>query len=173
MNLVLIGYRGTGKTAVAKILTQRLGMSRFSTDAVIVQRERRSIPEIVKQDGWDYFRAVETAVIAELADRDNIILDTGGGAVVRQENRSALKKNGLVFWLKAAPETIASRIKGDTNRPALTPGKTFLEEISEVLAQRQDAYRAAADIEIETDGKTPEDIATEIIAHMHSRFTRS
>lgn len=169
MNIVLVGYRGTGKSALAGLLSERLGMKAVSTDDLIIQREGRSIPEIVQSAGWNYFRDVEAAVIQELVRSDNMILDTGGGAVLRAENREALKKNGLVFWLKAEPETIKTRIKDDTNRPPLTSGKTFIEEIADVLEQRQDAYRLAADIEIQTDGRSLDEIADEIVEHVKNR----
>ncbi len=91
-----------------------------------------------------------------------MILDTGGGAILRPQNVQALRENGLVFWLKASPETIAARIKDSAARPALTPGKTFLEEIDEVLRERTPLYHAAADFEIDTDGKTLEKIADDI-----------
>jgi adenylyltransferase/sulfurtransferase len=163
MNIVLIGYRGTGKTAVAGIVAAQLGMQVIRTDDLIVERERRSIPEIVERSGWDYFRDAESAVIAGLASRDNAVLDTGGGVVLRENNCAALKKNGLVFWLKASPAVIIERIRDDAGRPALTPGKSFTEEVADVLRQRQHSYHAAADIEIDTDGKTVEQVAGEIL----------
>lgn len=163
MNIILIGYRGTGKTAVAGIVAARLGMQVIRTDDLIVQREHRSIPEIVKLHGWDYFRDVESAVVTELGSCDNVLVDTGGGVILRQQNSATLKKNGLVFWLKATPATIIERISDDTARPALTPGKSFTEEVTEVLQQRQHGYHAAADIEIDTDGKTIEQVAEEIL----------
>jgi len=163
MNIILIGYRGTGKTAVAGSVAGRLGMQVVRTDDLIALREHRSISEIVEHSGWDYFRDVESAVVAELGDRDNILIDTGGGVMLRQQNSAVLKKNGLVFWLQATPATIIERIRDDANRPALTPGKSFTEEVAEVVQQRQPAYHAAADIEIETDGKTVEQVAGEIL----------
>lgn len=164
MNIVLIGYRGTGKSAVGTILAVRLKRKLVSTDDAIEHREACSITDIVRAGGWDYFREVESAVIAELACRDCLILDTGGGAVLRKENRDILKKNGVVFWLTASPATIIRRIRDDTRRPSLTPGKTFLEEVADVLAQRQPVYAEAADFIINTEGKTPEAVADEITA---------
>ncbi len=103
-----------------------------------------------------------------LAARDKVILDTGGGAILRPRNVQALRENGLVFWLKASPETIAARIKDSAGRPALMPGRTFLEEIDEVLLERTPLYHAAADFEIDTDGKALEKIADDICYY----FTR-
>jgi|GEM_PF-36334 len=171
MNIVLTGYRGTGKSAVSRILATKLGWQHLSLDAMIAQQEGRTIPEIVSAHGWDYFRDIESAFIAGLAGRDQVILDTGGGAILRPQNVQALRESGLVFWLKACPETIAARIKDSAGRPALTPGKTFLEEIDEVLAERRPLYHAAADFEIETDGKPLETIAGDIL-HYFTRIAR-
>ncbi len=163
MNIVLTGYRGTGKSAVARLLAKKLGWQSLSLDAMIAQQEGRTISEIVAASGWEYFRDVEAALIAAVAGRDEVILDTGGGAILRPQNVQALRENGLVFWLKACPETIAARIKDSAGRPALTQGKTFLEEIDEVLAERTPLYQAAADFEIATGGKALEKIADDIL----------
>ncbi len=168
MNIVLTGYRGTGKSAVARLLAKKLGWEILSLDAMITRQEGRTIPQIVEARGWDYFRDVESACIAGLAGRDRVILDTGGGAILRPGNVQALRENGLVFWLKACPETIVARIKDSAGRPSLTPGKTFLEEIDEVLRERTPRYHAATDFEIDTDGKTLEQIAGDILHY----FTR-
>jgi molybdopterin-synthase adenylyltransferase len=163
MNIVLTGYRGTGKSAVARLLAKKLGWQSLSLDVMIARQEGRTIPEIVAARGWEYFRDVESALIADVTGRNEVILDTGGGAILRPQNVQALRKNSLVFWLKACPETIAARIKDSAARPALTQGKTFLEEIGEVLAERTPGYHAAADFEIETDGRTLEIIAEDIL----------
>ena len=83
MNIVLIGYRGTGKSTVGRLLAARLGRTLVSTDAEIVARAKRAIPEIVAQEGWDYFRDLESDICRELASRDQLVIDTGGGAILR------------------------------------------------------------------------------------------
>lgn len=163
MNLVLIGYRGTGKSTVAELLATRLGWRAISTDAQIVEQAQMNIPDIVARDGWELFRNLETEVCLALKDRDRLVIDTGGGIVLRAENVEALKPNGLVFWLTAAVTTITRRISDDTQRPALTAGKTFLEEIQEVLIERTPKYQAAADHTIATDDLSPEEIASRIL----------
>ncbi|MEI6127440.1 MAG: shikimate kinase, partial [Pseudomonadota bacterium] len=105
---------------------------------------------------------VESSLVAEAGKRDRVILDTGGGVILRGANIEKLKRLGLVFWLTALPETIIARIHDDTNRPALTQGKTFTEEVSEVLSKRISHYQAAADFEIATDSKPVAQIADEI-----------
>jgi shikimate kinase len=155
MNIVLIGYRGVGKSAVAKLLGERLpGWGVVSTDAEIVARAKSPIPDIVKEFGWEHFRDLESAVCREVAARDRQIIDTGGGAILRPENVEALKRNGRLFWLTAEVPTIHLRIGGDTQRPSLTGTKTFLEEIAEVLESRRPRYQAAADTIIPTDNQT-------------------
>lgn len=152
MNIVLIGYRGTGKSMVGKVLATRLGWPLVSTDAEIVRRAARSVPEIVAQHGWEYFRDLESTVCREFSAQDRLIIDTGGGAILRQENVVCLKKTGMLFWLTASVETIASRIGRDTQRPSLTGTKSFVEEIEEVLSVRMPQYREAADRTVPTDG---------------------
>lgn len=163
MNIVLIGYRGAGKSAVGKFLARRLGMRYIGMDAEIVKRAGMPIPEIVEKYGWPGFRDLESAEVLELAEQDHLIIDTGGGIIERPENIKALKKSALIFWLKARVNTIVARIQGDTQRPALTMGKTFTEEVAEVLERRIPKYQSAADHEIETDELTPKQIAMRII----------
>lgn len=166
MNIVLIGYRGTGKTAVGKILAERLHMECVSMDACIVEKVGMSIPEIVQTHGWPGFRDIETEVVRELAARDNIIIDAGGGIIERPENIEALRKNACIIWLKASATTIVSRIQGDTQRPSLTGGKSFTDEVVEVLERRTPRYKDASQYAIDTDPLTPEDVAKEIVQYL-------
>jgi shikimate kinase len=154
MNIVLIGYRGTGKSTVGRLLAARLGRELVSTDAEIVKCAQRTIPEIVAQEGWERFRDLESDTCRELASRDQLVIDTGGGAMLRAQNVEALKKNGTVFWLTASVETIAKRIGGDNQRPSLTGTKSFVDEIQDVLRERTPKYQAAADHTIATDGRS-------------------
>ena len=163
MNIVLIGYRGTGKSVVGELLAARLRMQCINMDAEIVKRAGMSIPEIVEKYGWQKFRDMESEEARELAGLDNIVIDTGGGVIERPENIEALKTNSCIFWLKASVDAIVSRIQGDTERPALTAGKTFTEEVTEVLEQRIPKYKSAAQHKIDTDGLTPEQVADRII----------
>jgi shikimate kinase len=164
MNVVLIGYRGTGKSSVGKLLAERSGRTLVSTDAEVVRRAGQSIPEIVKQQGWDHFRDLESDVCRDLAGKDQLIIDTGGGAILRQDNVDRLKAGGILFWLTAEVPTISRRIGGDTQRPSLTGVKSFVEEIEEVLRERTPKYKAAADHVIATDGRTIVEIADAIQA---------
>lgn len=154
MNIVLIGYRGTGKSTVGRLLAARLGRTLVSTDAEVVKRANRTIPEIVAHEGWEYFRDLESNICRELANRDQLVIDTGGGVILHPQNVEALKKNGTLFWLTASVETITKRIGKDNQRPSLTGAKSFVEEIQEVLRERMPKYRAAADHVIATDGRS-------------------
>ena len=163
MNIVLIGYRGTGKSEVGAIVASDLKMDCLSMDAEIVRRAGIKIPEIVEKYGWPRFRDMESAVVRELSEKDKLVIDTGGGVVERPENIDALRKNGKVFWLTASVDVIVSRISSDTQRPALVEGKTFTQEVDEVLAARIPKYKNAADYEIDTDNRTPDQVAAKII----------
>jgi shikimate kinase len=166
MNVVLIGYRGTGKSTVGKAVAARLGRQIVSTDKEIVRRAGSSIPEIIAAHGWNYFRDLESAVCQDLAGQDNLVIDTGGGAILRQENVELFKRNGTLIWLTASVETIAGRIGGDTQRPSLTGAKSHVEEIREVLNERIPKYEAAADLTIATDGCSIDELATTILKRL-------
>ena len=169
MNIVLIGYRGTGKSTVATLLGQRLGRSVVSTDAEVIARTHLPIPQIVEQFGWDHFRNLEAAVCQSLTEQDGLVIDTGGGVILRDENVAALKTNGIIVWLTAEVPTIASRIGGDTQRPSLSGTKTFVEEIEEILVIRYPKYQAAADFVIPTDQSPPEQITELIVNRISSK----
>jgi shikimate kinase len=166
MNIVLIGYRGTGKSTIGRILAAKLGRQLLSTDNEVIRRVGKPIPAIVAAHGWEYFRDEETAVCLDLAGRDNLVIDTGGGAVLRQQNVDVLKRNGRLFWLTASVDTIAARIGSDTQRPSLTGTKSHVEEIREVLNERMPKYAAAADHAIVTDGRSVEELTKTILQHL-------
>jgi len=164
MNIVLIGYRGTGKSTVGKLLAARLGRELVSTDAEIVKRAKRTIPEIVAQEGWEYFRDRESEICRDLSTRDHLVIDTGGGAILRAQNVEALKRNGTVFWLEASVATITKRIGRDNQRPSLTGSKSVVDEIQEVLRERTPKYQAAADHVITTDNRSINRLIEEVLA---------
>jgi shikimate kinase len=169
MNVVLIGYRGTGKSTIAQLLSEQLGWPVCNMDREIVAEAGCSIPEIVGKHGWEFFRDLESRVVGRCAHQDKAIIDAGGGVIVRERNMELLRKNGVIVWLKADPATIISRIREDTQRPSLSGDKSFLEEIEEVLTERTPKYRSAAEVEIETSDQSPETIAKTIIAYLEGR----
>lgn len=162
MNVVLIGYRGTGKTTVAEMLAAETGMPRISLDEEIVRRAGQRIPEIVERHGWEHFRDLESEVVREVSAKEGWIVDAGGGVILRDENVRHLRRSGFLIWLTAPPAVLIERIQGDTERPALKEGKTFLEEVEEVLAERLPRYEAAAHHRIDVSMSTPEQVAREV-----------
>lgn len=163
MNIVLIGYRGTGKSTVGELLAERLGLRYLCMDSEIAKEAKMTIPEIVATHGWNTFRDLETELTKKLTCQDGLVIDTGGGVIERQENVRELQVNSQIFWLSASVDTIVSRIQGDASRPALTSGKTFIEEVSDVLAKREPLYKAVAQFEIDTDDASPSHVADTII----------
>jgi shikimate kinase len=165
--LVLIGYRGTGKSTVGRILAERLGRSFLDSDREIEARSGRSIRSIFAESGEPAFRDWEERTLAELtAGSPGAILASGGGAVLREANRRRLRGYGFVAWLTADPGELARRLEADrlglAGRPALTTAGT-LDEIVQVLAARSPLYAELADAVIPTDGKAPRDVAEAIL----------
>ena len=165
MNLVLIGYRGTGKTTVAQQLARQLGWDWVDSDEMIESRAGCSIAEIFAQRGEPAFRDLETAVLTDLMPRNHVVIAVGGGVVVRPEKSRSLKKADTVVWLTARIETILSRVTSDSStalrRPNLLSGGE--DEVRQLLAERGPLYRDCATFEVETDNRTPGDIAAEIV----------
>lgn len=162
MNLVLIGYRGTGKSTVAELLAADLGLEHRGMDAELVRRFGKSIPEFVEANGWDAFRDEESRLAHEWGELDGLLIDCGGGVIVREGNIPALKKNGRIVWLTASVETIVHRIQGDTERPSLTGTGSFTDEVREVLEGRLPLYQEAADHMVPTDELSVEEVAADI-----------
>jgi len=150
MNLVLIGYRGTGKTALGRALARKLAMRYLGLDEEIVRRAAKTIPEFVRESGWERFRDLEAQIVREVARLDLCVVDTGGGAILRSENVADLKHNGWLVWLKAEVPDIVRRIGSGDQRPSLTGAKSFTEEVEEVLAIREPLYATAADEIVDT-----------------------
>ena len=163
MNLVLIGYRGAGKSTVGRLVAERLGLNTLGFDAEIVRRAGKSIPEIVRDEGWERFRDLESALVRESVSLDGWLFDTGGGVVERPENVALLRRCGPVVWLRADVETIVRRIGGDDQRPSLTGARSFTDEVAQVLARRTPLYSAAADREVDTSRLTVDEAVTAIV----------
>ncbi len=164
-NVVLAGYRCTGKTGVGRELAARLRRPFLDTDELIRERTGMSVGRIVVEGGWASFRAAEKAVIAEIASVQGAVIALGGGAVLDPGNVAAVKANGRVIWLVADAQTIVARMGEDpvslSQRPPLR-GTDRLKETVQVLAERTPVYRAAADFTVDTAGKTVDEIAAEI-----------
>ena len=164
--IVLIGYRATGKTTVARVLAERLGWNWIDADVELETRAGKSIADIFRDSGEQAFRDLESAVIAELVQRERLVIATGGGVVLREQNRQALQQAGQIVWLRARLETILSRLAGDAStaerRPNLT-NQGGAEEVRQLLEQREPIYRALAQIAVDTDDRNVDDIVSEIV----------
>jgi shikimate kinase len=168
LNIVVIGYRGTGKGAVGKLLAKKLGFGFVDTDHIIREMEGRSIPEIFEMFGEEHFRKLESRAVAEACSRDNFVVATGGGAPMRKENAAAIKRNSIVVLLDCAPEAIHSRIEGDPERPPLTT-LPCLDEIKFLLKKRMPVYRALADFVADTSTKSIAETTAEILAFLKEK----
>jgi len=169
MNILLIGYRGTGKTTVAQLLALRLGWSWIDTDAEIELAAGKSIREIFADQSEEVFRDRETQVLSQLSQRDEHVFALGGGAILRTENRELIRDIGQTVWLQAAAETLCSRISGDETTAERRPNLTAdggLTEIIDVLHRREPLYRECADIEVDTENMPPATVAEEILRRL-------
>jgi shikimate kinase len=167
MNLFLIGYRGTGKTTVAELLSAELGWPWLDADTEIERRAGKSIAEIFADGGEPAFRDRETSELVELCRSARQVLALGGGIIIRQQNRDMLKRCGKTVWLSAKPETLWRRITADPTTAARRPNLTVaggLDEIRRILAQRLPLYRESADWVVDTEDKSAADVAAEILA---------
>ena len=166
MNLVMIGYRCTGKSTVGRRLAARLKMRFVDTDDLIEERQRTSVRDMVKARGWDYFRALEKQVIAGISTDDGLVIALGGGAVLDPQNVMAVKKNGLLIWLKADSKTLLRRMNEDSRtfsqRPTLT-GWGASEEIEEVIATREPFYQRASEFCFDTSALDVEAVVEKIL----------
>ncbi len=164
--LVLVGYRGTGKTTVGRILAERLSWKFIDADQELETREGRSIATIFADDGEPAFRDREEQIIANLCLRDETVLATGGGAVLRATNREALRSVGFVAWLTADADTLVRRLTRDQSRPNPRPALTAagtLAEIGDVLTARLPLYREVSDLEVDTVGRTSHEVAQAVL----------
>jgi shikimate kinase len=167
----LIGFMGTGKTRIARPLAAALGWQPLDTDLLIEKDAGETIPAIFERGGEPAFRALEAAVIARVAEQPNIVVATGGGAVLDDANRQAMRRRGFIVCLEARPETIAARVSdagGDLSERPLLAGDGGLYRIGELKAQRQPLYNDA-DFIIQTDDLTPDQCTHQILIAFRER----
>ena len=162
-NYILIGYMGCGKSTIGKKMSEILNIKLVDTDAWIEKQQGMTISEIFATKGEGFFRDLETGALQELLEeKELMVISVGGGLPVREENRSLLQQLGQVIYLKAEPETIYNRIKGDTTRPLLQT-ENPMEKIREMLGQREEKYQVAADKIVTVDDKDLSEILDEIL----------
>jgi len=168
-NIFLTGYRATGKTSVANLLATALSKEMVDADVYLEQEAGMTIAEVFAVEGEQGFRERETAVVRTLAARENMVIALGGGAVLREENREALIGRGITVWLTASPDSIYERMTTDPltgqRRPNLT-STGGLQEIHDLLAQRTPLYRQVADYTVDTEGLSPEQVASAVVRQL-------
>ena len=169
--IFLIGYRGSGKTTVARLLAEKLGWNWLDADDVLEARFGRSIRTIFVEEGVESFRAKECAVLADLCNLTTHVVATGGGVIMEPKNRDLMRQRGLVVWLTADTETLWQRLQTDSTtserRPDLACGG--LAEIEQVMAVRQPLYAECANLTVGTTGREPLEVAFEIELQLEQR----
>jgi shikimate kinase len=168
MSIILIGYRGSGKTTVGRLLATRLGWPFIDCDERIVAAAGKTIREIFEHGGEERFRELESQAIGEIAHLTDHVLSLGGGAILRSENRDAIsRRDHKVVYLRATPEELHRRIHADiataANRPALTKLGGGIEEIRSVLAAREPIYRQVMTAEVDVTKRSPDQVVEEIL----------
>jgi len=169
-NIILVGFMGTGKTAVGRKLSHILGYPLIDTDDLIEEEIGVSIPEIFNRFGEPFFREVESRVVERVSKLDAHVISTGGGVVLREENLKNLRRNGIIFCLNATPEEIWRRVSSENHRPLLNVPDP-MGRIRELLARRAPFY-AKADFQVETTGRSIEEITEEILKIFRSEVRR-
>lgn len=172
-NIVLIGFMGTGKTTVGKILAQKAGFTFVDMDEYIEQSTNRKIFEIFQTDGEDFFRKLECETVEKLANKSRLVIATGGGTIKSEINRKFLKSSGIIVCLEADAETIFQRTKTLGKRPLLDKEPDRRLAIQKLFEQRKEIYRGAADCLIDTSEslqKSPLMLANEILEKVRANL---
>jgi shikimate kinase len=167
MVLSLIGYRGSGKSTVARLLAAAWGWNWQDADEAVEALAGTSIACIFAEQGEEAFREMEARVLRDLVQQERLVLAAGGGAVLRPDNRALLRAAGKVAWLRADAATLLARLRADRATAARRPALTRLsqeDEVAALLAQREPLYRECAHVTVETAGKSPVQVAAELAA---------
>lgn len=165
-NIFFIGFMGVGKTTVSSYLSNLLNRKEIDIDQCIAKREKMKIPEIFKKYGEEYFRNCETEVLKDLNSEDGVIISCGGGIVLKEENISLMKERGKIILLTSTPQTIFERVRYSDERPILNNNMN-VNFISELMKKREENYLHAADLIIDTDKKSIEEVCEEIISSLN------
>lgn len=172
MVISLIGYRGVGKTTVARLLAERLGWTWYDADVELEREAGQTIKEIFATQGEGAFRDLEARIVARLAAGDRAVLALGGGAVLRETTRELIQQAGTVIWLRASVDSLWSRIQADGSTADRRPNLTVAggpNEVQELLARREPVYRECSDFSVITDDKSPEQITNELVTELLAR----
>ena len=172
-NILLIGYRGTGKSTLGKRLAEALGLAFLDMDRMIVDEQGYSISRIVQERGWPYFRQLEGNLLQRLSEEKGRVIATGGGIILDPENRSLLEKMGWVVWLKADTDVMVERLQGDLEgakqRPAFSD-RDLREETEMILQERNPLYESVCDMVLDTTDLSLGESVDEIVRIIHKRL---
>ena len=160
-NIFLIGFMGCGKSTIARLLSEQTGAKLIEMDETIEAEAGMSINQMFEQYGEKHFRDLESQLVSRIAEEGGAVVSCGGGAILRAENVAEMRKNGIVVYLSATPETIYQRVRYSTNRPLLN-GNMNVEYITSLMEQRLPRYMAAADVTVVVDDKEKMEIVKEV-----------
>ncbi|MDO4285608.1 MAG: shikimate kinase [Eubacteriales bacterium] len=169
-NYVVIGFMGSGKTTIGRRIAALSGREFFDTDVMIEQETGVSVTEIFAAEGEEGFRRRETQLLQKLVGEgaDGRVYATGGGMILRQENRDLLHRLGEVVWLQVKPQTVIDRLSGDTTRPLLQ-GDDRMRKVTDLMQSRRSCYEDAADFAVSVDGRRPAEIARQILCRENQK----
>ena len=176
MNLFLIGFRCTGKSSAGRSLSEKLCWPFIDTDSLLVIKQKMSIKEIVGAYGWEGFREMEHTILTKVCTADEQVVATGGGVVLNENNVMRMQKSGRIIWLKAAPETIKTRLLQDKDSQAFRPALTLddsISEIEETLSAREHLYKSATDLFVDTDDRDIRVITDIIMEKIRSKYPKA
>jgi shikimate kinase len=162
MNIYLIGFMGSGKSTVGKILSEKLKMEFVDIDKEIEKQEKTTIKQIFKEKGEKHFRELERKKLEEFLSKNNFIVSTGGGLGANLENIKKMKESGVVVWLDVSLDEVLKRCANDEDRPLL---KMPVKDLQDLYEERKNVYKLA-NIHIKAEKKSPEKIAEEIIENI-------
>lgn len=169
MPVWLVGMMGSGKSVVAHHLAEILDVAMIDLDSFVAEAAGSTVAEIWQEGGEDVFRLLEQRAVEEVADLAEAVVATGGGVVLLPDNVEVMRHSGPVVWLEATPETLSMRITDTDSRPLLAGEPDTIDRLADILDERLLLYSSAAHHRIETDDKSPVDIANEIAAWLQSR----
>ncbi len=173
-NIVLIGMSGVGKTEIGKVLSEAMSKSFCDTDDLIEKKENLSIREIFDKKGEGYFRDVEHHIVNQLSEKEDYIISTGGGVVLREENIKELRKNGYIILLMGKIDTIIENLnRSKVVRPLLKESQDLYKKVENLFKEREHLYLISSDIIINVDNKKPSEISKEILMELEKFLSRS
>jgi shikimate kinase len=170
-NIFLVGMMGAGKTTLGRTLAQRLQLEFADTDKVLVARTGVPVATIFEIEGEEGFRRRESAVLAELAEREGLVIATGGGAVLSEDNRALMRNHGTVVYLRARLESLWERTRHDSTRPLLATPDPHAT-LAEILSKREPLYREAAHVIVDTGAQSASSLAARVVTALRNHDAR-